>query len=153
MNEMRKLMEAVEQINEVSDFDGGSLDKLIAQFEETCEVLGIAGNPVKQKELTQVVIARAEPMFDPINDKEWRNRYGMHDEQPLDEDQDSAMDGYTKRQGFNQFLIDFDQQLDDVLQAAWVEAEDEYGIEGNLDPVSEGKMEDIVSAYCKMRHV
>ena len=66
MNDMRKLMETIEQINEVSDFDGDALDNLIAQFEETVEILGIADNPVKKKELTQVVLARAENMISNI---------------------------------------------------------------------------------------
>jgi hypothetical protein len=59
MNDIRKLIEAIEEINEVSDFDGDALDTLIAQFEETATALGIVGNPVKERELTQVVLARA----------------------------------------------------------------------------------------------
>lgn len=66
---MRKLMETVEQwqqINEVSDFDGDALDELIDQFALTCEQLGISDNPVKKKELTQVVLSRAEPLVTDI---------------------------------------------------------------------------------------
>jgi len=66
MNEMRKLIETIEQINEVSDFDGDALDDLIDQFALTCEQLGISDNPVKKKELTQVVLSRAEPLVTDI---------------------------------------------------------------------------------------
>ena len=76
MNEMRKLMEAVEQaqadnpadtieqINEVSDFDGEALNALIAQFEETCRVFRIGSYPRKQKDLLNVVMARAKDTQD-----------------------------------------------------------------------------------------
>jgi len=66
MNEMRKLIETIEQINEVSDFDGDALDDLIDQFALTCEQLGISDNPVKKKELTQVVLSRAKPLVTDI---------------------------------------------------------------------------------------
>ncbi|MHA1289395.1 MAG: hypothetical protein ACTSPB_18560 [Candidatus Thorarchaeota archaeon] len=62
------LGEAIEQINEVSDFDGDALDDLIDQFALTCEQLGISNNPVKKKELTQVVLARAKPLVTDIKD-------------------------------------------------------------------------------------
>ena len=65
---MRKLIETIEEINEVSDFDGEALDDLIDQFALTCEQLGISDNPVKKKELTQVVLARAEPLVTDLND-------------------------------------------------------------------------------------
>ena len=64
---MRKIMETVEewqQINEVSDFDGDALDDLISQFETTCEILRIGSNPVKKKELMQVVLSRAKDIQD-----------------------------------------------------------------------------------------
>lgn len=60
MNEMRKLIEAIEEINEVSDFDGEALDDLIVHFQGVVESLGIANDPVKQRELTQVILARAK---------------------------------------------------------------------------------------------
>ena len=64
MNDMRKLMEAIEQINEVSDFDGPELDALIAQFEETCKAFRIGSYPVKKKDLMNVVLARAKDTQD-----------------------------------------------------------------------------------------
>jgi hypothetical protein len=64
MNDMRKLMETIEQINEVSDFDGESLDALIAQFEETCKEFRIGSFPRKQRDLLNVVMARAKDTQD-----------------------------------------------------------------------------------------
>lgn len=64
MNDIRKLIETIEEINEVSDFDGEALDKLIAQFEETCKEFRIGSYPVKQKELLQVVMSRAKDTQD-----------------------------------------------------------------------------------------
>ena len=64
MNNIRKLIETIEQINEVSDFDG-PVDQLIAQFEATATEVGIVDDLVKQRELMQVVLARA---FEGISD-------------------------------------------------------------------------------------
>ncbi len=57
-DEMRKLIETIEQINEVSDFDGPVLDELVAKFKEACKELGIDKQPVKMDELTSVILTR-----------------------------------------------------------------------------------------------
>jgi hypothetical protein len=64
MNEMRKLIETIEKINEVSDYDGPELDALIAQFEKTCKAFRIGSFPRKQKDLLNLVMARAEDTQD-----------------------------------------------------------------------------------------
>lgn len=56
--------ETTEQLNEVSDFDGESLDALVAQFEETCKKFRIGSFPRKQKDLLNVVMTRAKDTQD-----------------------------------------------------------------------------------------
>ena len=143
---MRKLMETIEQINEGKD--SAALNVVNAKFAQLFEdLVELANNASAERILHPAELLNSLHALIRKHDRK------LQLTKDIDEDEDSAMDGYTDRQGFTQFLIDFDAQLDSVLQAAWVEAEDEYGIEGNLDPVSEGKMEDIVSAYCQMQHV
>ena len=57
-------METIEKINEASDFDGPELDALIAQFEKTCKAFRIGSFPRKQKDLLNLVMARAEDTQD-----------------------------------------------------------------------------------------
>lgn len=64
IEDISSTMETIEQINEVSDFDGKSLDALIAQFEETCKEFRIGSFPRKQKDLLNVVMARAKDTQD-----------------------------------------------------------------------------------------
>ena len=52
------------KINEASDFDGPELDALIAQFEKTCKAFRIGSFPRKQKDLLNLVMARAEDTQD-----------------------------------------------------------------------------------------
>ncbi len=72
--------ESIEQINEVSDFDGESLDALIAQFEETCKKFRIGSFPRKQKDLLNVVMTRAKDTQD-LDDLGHENALG-NDHQP-----------------------------------------------------------------------
>lgn len=58
MNEMRKLMETIETINEVSDYDGEELNALIIQFIKTYTALGLENDLRKQKELLDIVMAK-----------------------------------------------------------------------------------------------
>ena len=56
--------EEIEEIKEISDFDGSALDALVSQFEATCKEFRIGSFPRKQKELLQVVMSRAEDTQD-----------------------------------------------------------------------------------------
>jgi len=59
----------------------------------------------------------------------------------------------SDKASFSQFVVDFDGQVDNVLQAGWAEAEDEYGTDGELSPEFEQALERMVSSYCRQCNV
>ena len=89
MNEMRKLIETIERINEVSDFDGEELDALIAQFEKTCKAFRIGSFPRKQKGLMNVVLSRA---------KDTQDMSGLGHENVLGNDHEANFGGWPDEQ-------------------------------------------------------
>ena len=88
-NLRRAFGETIEQINEVSDFDGESLDALIAQFEETCKEFRIGSFPRKQIDLLNVVKARA---------KDTQDLGGLGHENTLGHDHSPNFGGWPNKQ-------------------------------------------------------
>ena len=70
-------------------------------------------------------------------------------------DDDKQFGAYTNedKEGFSQFVVDFDGALDDTLQSYWTQAEIDYGTDSQLSPEQEAAMERVVSSYCKQCNV
>jgi hypothetical protein len=156
LTEMKKLMNRLESINEGKD--SAALHTVNAKFANLLDRLNELLEMHKHRAAREGTAVNGIELSADLESFIETERYNRGSNESIGEDRyddDKQFGAYTNtdKEGFSQFVVDFDGQVDDILQAGWQEAEDEYGTDGVLSPEFESALERMVSSYCKQCNI